>query len=239
MFPRIIHELPGGQTAVYAWFQAMYTRIDILLKSASLQRDNLVAVVGDIHSLIHEIESEGNCFAPASLLSQFNSLPVGAILPGGKYLSDILSLCRQYNLATDGIFDVSVESENYHPGMLDNLVIHPDGRLERRSASLKINLSGFIKGYALDCIGALLRRHGICDAIVNMGNSSIMAFGDVPVRGDKPFLTTTGNSSDAPRRIVDPRTGAVVTRHGAISVYTDSGAEGEVKATQLFILSAD
>lgn len=46
---------------------------------------------------------------------------------------------------------------------------------------MTINLSGFLKGYALEKIRELLQQYEIENALVNMGNSSVLALGHHPL----------------------------------------------------------
>ena len=50
-----------------------------------------------------------------------------------------------------------------------------------QQAGTTINLSGFLKGYALDKIREILKVHIIANALINMGNSSVLALGNHPV----------------------------------------------------------
>lgn len=235
MLPHIVREIPGGHTAVYAWFEAMHTRVDLLLKGEKGSAERLTAVAEEVRSLIAAIEREGNCFDPNSTLARLNRLPVGESIAGGKFLYDMLLLCKQHHTLTHGLFDVTVESEKHSPDTIDAIILHNNGTIGRGTDKLKINLSGFIKGYALDCIRPLLAAHGVSDAIVNMGNSSVMALGDVPVRLERRCLTTSGNPAGRRLQIIDPRSNTLVERSGTVQVATDGGAEGEALATALFI----
>ena len=85
----------------------------------------------------------------------------------------------------------------------------------------------------------LLHDEGIRDAVVNMGNSSVMALGQTPLNLDDGCLTTSGNPGGRPLQIVNPLTGAVVETTGRVEVATGGGAEGEVLSTVLFIAGED
>ena len=54
--------LPDGSTAVYVWFEAMHTRVDMLLKSHDASSDCLIEAAEDARVLIAEIERAGNRF---------------------------------------------------------------------------------------------------------------------------------------------------------------------------------
>ena len=96
--------------------------------------------------------------------------------------------------------------------------------------------------YKRFCPGSYPRiawQKGISDAVVNMGNSSIMAIGDVPVKLNDGCLTTSGNPPGRPCQIVNPITGGLVMSPGRVEVASRSGAEGEVLSTVLFAAGAD
>lgn len=209
----------------YCWFRAMHTRVDIVMRTG-VGEDVCLNLAERMRNRICEIEAAGNCFDPASELSRYND---GVLAP--DELSDelqlILRICEEWRLRTDGIFNVKV-----------------DGR---------INLSGFLKGYALDEMKSLLAGYGISDALVSLGNSSILAVGNRAAEEagwlltapdgrthilKNQCLTTSGNDNPGRRHIIDPRTGKFIEGQRTVSVVTDSGAEGEVMSIVKFILSA-
>lgn len=149
----------------------------------------------------------------------------------GTYLNYGDGTTQSYNL-----FDITVGSESHTPSTIDSVQLESDGRrctLGREG--IRLDLSGFIKGYALDRIRPLLLERGIKDALVSLGNSSIMAMGDVPGPVKDGCLTTSGNSSATRRHIVNPLTGEYACGEGSVSVRTSSGAEGEVAAKKKFL----
>lgn len=218
---------------VYAWFQAMHTRIDIFLKG--LNDERLRQVCDEIGRILADIEAEGNCFDPHSLLSRLNRLPVGDCVDGGEYLFDMISQCKMYHSLTEGLFDITVSSVPHHANTINDILFHPGNQIGRAVDTLNINLSGFIKGYALDRIHRHLRTAGITDAVVNLGNSSILSMGDVPFSIKNSFITTSGHIPGRSTQIINPRLNEPVERHGSERVITKSGAEGEVLATACFI----
>ncbi len=207
---------------LYCWFPAMHTRVDMAFV-APLDEASLLAVAEEVERRIGEIEAIGNCFNPQSELSRYNESHDGQF-PLSAELRRILELCDYWKTATGGLFDVSVEG--------------------------KINLSGFLKGYALDEIRPILAANNIENALVNMGNSSVLALGCQPGSTDgwtvknangevftlkNQCLTTSGNDSHDRRHIINPLTREYKTGQGMVSVITSSGAEGEVRATENFL----
>lgn len=222
----------GGPGILYAWFSAMHTRVDIALVSV-LDEAVLVGVAERIRDRIAEIERIGNCFDPQSELSRLNR---GEIFREevDEELAHILSLCNEWKTKTGGLFDVAFSGT--------------------------INLSGFLKGYALDEVRPILEESGVVNALINLGNSSILALGNQPGYTDgwhinalnsslpleglgealfNQCLTTSGNDTADRRHIVNPITGQLIEGFRQVSVITDSGAEGEVMATVKFIYSQE
>ncbi len=200
----------------------MHTRVDILLPGTESE-DFYCAVATEVAGRIAVIETMGNCFNPQSELSKFNEggLERSAL---SSELSRILDLCDEWKRRTGGLFDVA--------------------------CSGKVNLSGFLKGYALDAVRPILESHGIASALVNLGNSSVLALGSQTADSDgwivkridgKEYslkdqcLTTSGNTPENHAHIINPLTGKSVQGEGIVSVVTDGGAEGEVMSTVTFI----
>lgn len=186
-----------GPLGLYAWFPAMHTRVDLLLADRR-PKEKLLAIAGEVETLVGHIEKLANRFDPTSPLSRHNA---DERYPVPDELQEILDSCRHYKELTGGLFDP------WYGGPCD--------------------LSGFLKGYALDRIRRLLEHHQVEQTVVSMGNSSIMKHG--------AFLTTSGNDSPTRRHIVSPLTGEYVTGQRTVSVATSSGAVGEVLSTALFI----
>jgi FAD:protein FMN transferase len=203
----------------------MHTRVDILFPGTESE-DFYLAVATEVADRISEIESIGNCFNPQSELGRFNKsgLEQSALSPE---LRRILALCDEWKHRTGGLFDVACSGE--------------------------INLSGFLKGYALDAVRPILEHHGITSALVNLGNSSVLALGNQSASADgwtvkrtdgreyclhNQCLTTSGNTKENPVHIFNPIKREYVLGEGIVSVVTDGGAEGEVMSTVSFINSS-
>lgn len=192
----------------------------------SRPEDRLLAVAEEILVRVKELERMGNCHDPASDLARLNADPSHEI---PDELRLVLDACGSYREQTLGLFDPWFEG--------------------------RCNLSGFLKGYALDQIAPMVKEHGIKDALVNMGNSSVMAVGCQPgctdgwlvsralpaVDGHEGVLlcdeclSTSGNDSPSRRHIVNPLTHELIGGQRTVSVVTPRGALGEVLSTALFV----
>lgn len=230
--------LPDGSTAVYVWFEAMHTRVDMLLKSHDASSYRLLEVAEDARVLIAEIERAGNHFDSESEISRLVASPAGKPVRISAVLCDMLRLSLDYNLSTGGLFDITVNTPGHRPETIKAVELNvAESTCILHTAGMVLDLSGFIKGYALDRIRELLKSRGIADALVSLGNSSIMAMGDVPGPVKDCCLTTSGNATADRRHILNPLTGEYAEGEGSAQVTTTSGAEGEVMATVEFIRS--
>ena len=109
-------------------------------------------------------------------------------------------------------------------------------------------MSGFLKGYALETIRGILNEALIENALINMGNSSILALGNHPVGSGwkindillhNECLTTSGNDSPNRRHIVSPQNGKLVEGVKQIAVVTTNGSIGEILSTSLFAADSE
>ena len=248
--PHIYRQGDNGLAMYYTWFGAMHTRVDIAIVSQH-DEESLGGISEKIYRRVDEIERMANCFNLDSELSAINRS--AALHPVGisKEMEHILALCKRYHAMTDGIFDVTASTDDTTSCRTDDIILPGDGTIAFRHRDLRINLSGFIKGYALEQIRPMLTASGIGHALVNMGNSSIMAIGDMhdgqgwtvafgfnhsqTVSLTDQCLTTSGNDTPQRRHIIDPGTCQLISGRRAISIINNNATEGEVLSTAHFI----
>ena len=235
---------PDGGDLFYSWFSAMHTRVDLVMHGNRCEEDWL-RMANEIYDEILRLELVGNCFDEKSELAQVNAHAFRRPMKLSDDLYEMLSVCMDFHAKTLGCFDITVQSRSYHPRMVEHLCLDRDAHtLSFTSPDVFINLSGFIKGFALDKIKAILLGQGVDNALVNLGNSSIMALGHHPF-GDgwkldddvvlhNQCLTVSGNDTAERKHILSPQTGQWVTGCGKVSVVTASGAIGEILSTALF-----
>ena len=242
--PHIYKPSAGAEALFYTWFTAMHTRVDIAIHGPHTEA-SLVSLAGDIARELQRLEALGNFFDPASELSVVNRL--AGIQPVGisRELYGMLQLCKEAHQRTLGCFDISVCSEPHTPHTLHEVHLsETDATVRFGQAGTRLTLSGFLKGYALDSIKRLLTSAGIENALVNVGNSSILGMGaSIQGGGWQPAtgislhnqcLTTSGNDTAGRTHIVCPQTGVAVAGVRQVSVVTESGAWGEICSTALF-----
>ena len=225
-----------GRQMFYAWFSAMHTRVDIVFTGRRLDEQQCVAVVHTMAQRIAEVESCANCFDPSSELSQVNAGGRDELSP---LLGDILGRCLYYNKVSEGLFDVMMPEGRGYEIQGNKIVLNS-----------RINLSGFLKGYALDLLKPIAEANGLSNALISLGNSSVLAMGcglddrpwrvTIPMSGQEvelqdECLTTSGNDSAGRRHIVDPQTLNYVEGQRQVSVVTPNATLGEVLSTCFFI----
>lgn len=242
MTPQYLFRSHQDRQVFYAWFSGMHTRIDVVFTDIRLDEGLCVSTVEEMAGRIAGLEHAGNCFDPASELSVFNANTPGVRATLSPDLAQMLSHCQLYHKLTDGLFDVTMP----HGG-----TFHVEGnRAWRDGEQTKINLSGFLKGYALDQLRPIVESMGLGNALISLGNSSVMAMGRgldgkpwrvaIPAGGEQvelrdECLTTSGNDSPERRHIVNPMTGEYAEGQRQVSVVTKEGATGEVLSTCFFI----
>ncbi len=234
--PHLFNTTATGCHRYYAWFGALHTRVDLLF-CGPYPEERFLEVEEAVRQRLEEIEQMGNRFDPQSELSlavrQAHERPVSL----SPELYSLLSRCREARRQTGGLFDITVNSPAFKPGMAESVELTPEGCLRLHTADVVLDLSGILKGYALEQLRVLLTTMGITDAVVNLGNSSIMALGNVPL--DIPSghcLTTSGNATAERRHIRNPLTGVFVEGKSSAKVVTQDAIDGEVQSIVSFIL---
>lgn len=233
-----------GESLLYAWFSAMHTRVDIALIAPSSE-EQMLGIAREIKQEIHRLETLGNCFDPTSELARVNRLAYTQPQVVSPELYHILHLCKEAYTRTRGHFDITIHSEAHTPDTIHALCLQAETHTVKfEKPGIRLNLSGFLKGYALDCIRPMLQKHAIENALINLGNSSIMALGNQPsgvgwkleagITLHDQCLTTSGNDTPERRHIINPQTGQPVWGKREIKVITSQGMWGEICSTALF-----
>lgn len=254
--------LENNDRLLYAWFTSMHTRVDILLYCQKPE-DELLLAVEHIYDVLVQLEKTANYYDPDSELARVNRTASTSPVTISQPLYEMIDLCLKYNEKTSGCFDVTIHSDQYNQDTIHSVHLSSaESIVFFQQTGVTINLSGFLKGYALDKIRDLLTTHTIENALINMGNSSVLALGNHPVgtgwkvsfgskanaaRSGKDqvillhneCLTTSGNDSNERRHILSPHTGKLIEGTRQVAAVTESGALGEILSTSLFVASPE
>lgn len=236
----------------YAWFEAMHTRIDLIMWDLGLKESDFCQISDKAKKEILRIEMFANCFNHESELSVINGTAVNKWTDVSKELCDILSNCISYYSQSGGLFDIAADMRLKGVHINEKYEVDMDNsRVRRLHEFTCLNLSGFIKGYALSSVIRQIIPSGLKNGMLSLGNSSIYCMGNHPhgegwlvsnsSEPDKKILlrdeclTTSGNFSDNRKHIINPITGNFVLGKHEISVITQDPEYGEVKSIVEFI----
>lgn len=242
----------NNKTIFYAWFPAMFTRIDVLLLTDDLS-EKLISIAESIEAEIERLELMANRFDENSEISRINSSAFEKKLQISAEMFHIIEECLMYNTKTLGYFDITINSTNsFNKGISNITLDKTDYSIRFLHPDVKLDVSGFIKGYVLRAVQRILSNENIQNALINIGNSSVLAKGNHPhgngwkvsiANLNKPSecelynqcLTSSGNTKDTKWPIQQPKTRTKITSNQMLSVITDDPAIGEVLSTALYI----
>ena len=244
----------NGKNLLYAWFEVMHTRVDLLLY-AGTSFDNLELIANGIQSEINRIETIANRFDSGSELYYINKNAFDNPCTVSGELLEMIRECLIFHEKTYGCFDITVNSLNRFRSGINHIGLDSENKtITFHHPDIQIDLNGYVKGYALRLVFQILIKNNISDALISMGNSSILAAGNHPqgegwsIGLDPEYkkdntvitlfnecLTTSGNSSKNRRHIINPDTGEFVVKKNTVSVVTADPALGEILSTALFV----
>ena len=225
----------------------MGTQFDILMIGDEPAK--LTVIWGKIQEEIKRLDKMLNRFDKESEVSKLNQTACIYPLVVSEELWRILQDCKCFFEWTKGYFDISLQ------GFEQILLNEDEHSAFFLSDLLKIDFGGYGKGYALSKVEALLKNNGIDKALVNFGNSSILAVGKHPcgdfwpVSLENPYtksivanvklcdssLSVSGNMPSHLCHIINPRTGKFIEERKMVSVVAKDPIVAEVLTTTLMI----
>lgn len=213
--------------------------------------------------MLYRIEKTVNYYDSESELSQVNRIASIQPVSISRLLYTMISFCLKHHEETLGCFDITINSDNYNQDTIHSICLSAEeNTLFFRKKGITIDLSGFAKGHALEKIREILQVHRIENALINMGNSSVLAMGNHPhgkgwkvdfgnqaniaesIQNPTLFLhdeclTTSGNDTPTRKHIVSPHSGNLIDGVKQVAVVTDDGAVGEILSTCLFVANQE
>ncbi len=264
-------------------FFAMGTRCDVVLPGVDEEfGEQVVQLVKD--EMI-QLEKQLSRFIPQSPISRLNRAAKGEWLYTSQTVWKILTICYDFFQVSNGVFDITLAPlinlwKANHGGRQI-----PDDEIGRAKAicgfdkvefdiekqqlrflsdGVEFDLGGIGKGFAIDTIKGVLLNQKIKNAIVNLGDSSVLALGRHPNGEDWPIgirnayskdeyihvfqvsnetVTTSGtvyntekNKRGVRQHIINPLSGKPIESPCSVSVKSDSATFGEFLATTWIIL---
>ena len=242
----------GDNKLLYAWFLAMHTRVDVLLVNEN-SNDDLLAIATLIQQEIERFDRIANRFDENSELAQLNTSAFNSPVSVSDELFQLIKACLLYHASTLGLFDITIHSSNGFQNGIESIVLDEVAKTIRFAhPDVKLDLSGFVKGYVLRNIRQLLSDTAIYNALINVGNSSVLALGNHPLgkgwvvdTASQSFvlfnqcLTTSGNTSATKWPILHPTNREFNSVNQQLSVVSDDPALGEVLSKALYVASVE
>jgi thiamine biosynthesis lipoprotein len=238
------------------WFEARLVGAD-----AAHLADVAEAVLDEIARLDGRLSR----FDPTSEISRINRAAARSPVRVDRDLVALLEICRHAWHATAGAFDVTATGRSpagaARPSFAHVVLDPARHSVHFEHPAVQLDLGGLGKGYALDRAAAILAAHGVTRALLHGGTSSVLARG-TDERG-RPWLVgirdpwAEGDDVEAARLplgdcalscstaltpgraesdIVDPGTGATLTRQAGCVVTAPAAVEAEILSTALLCL---
>lgn len=228
---------------------AMGTRLDVII----VEPDKNTSMIcwERIEEEISRLSLLFNKFDERSELFTVNQKAAQSPVAVSNELWTVLIDCKQYFNMTSGYFDISLK--DYNQVILDA----KKRTVYFKDEQIQLDLGAYAKGYALEKIRNILHDQYVSCALINFGNSSVLALGSHP-HGDywpigieDPYnpentlgivelvdntLSTSGNMPSHTKHILDPHTGTYTEARKIVSVKAVNAIDAEVLSTTLMII---
>ena len=222
----------------------MGTRIDVLLFSEnSSQLEN---VWERMEMELRRLEKMLNRFDPESEVAKVNNNAPFSKVCLSEELWAIMLDCRRYYEKTEGFFDITFTN-------FEKIVfIEKTNNILFDKYGMMLDFGGYAKGYALKCIRKNLEEAGIKRALINFGNSSVLALGSHPfgdswsicmnnnlpnandqstIRLSDASLSVSGNTSALKAHIINPKTAELISGDKMVAIVAEDPIDAEVLST--------
>ena len=240
----------------YSSLETMHSVAEIVLPFYSEEKSR--AIIEEIWTRTKEANDKFNRFDKGSPLALVNRTAAEEAVAVDDEMFMVLEMCRVFCNSTDGYFDITANriSRSAAKGV-KNFDLDPDRHtVSFADPTVKLDLGGFAKGYALENAGNILKSHDVTCALLNFGNSSIYAFGAHPygdywpISVEHPYfrgkcahtfelkdcaLSISGRNRRGDGHIIDPATGDQVLRDEMLAVTGPSPMVCEVLSTALYV----
>lgn len=241
---------------VYATFGAMHTRVELL--AVGLGEEQGRGLMAEAEREVRRLERLFNRFDSRSPLAVVNMTAIGQSVKVEDELFMALELCEVFRRATAGYFDVTAADDGVDAVSDGSGGYALDGkghsvRILREGA--RIDLGGFAKGYAAESVRRIFEQADVRQAVINFGNSSIVAMGHHPygewwpigiehrkvksavareVKLKDGAMSVSGRAESGDYHIIDPMTGNRAVGEELIVVEGRSALVAEMLSTALY-----
>jgi thiamine biosynthesis lipoprotein len=221
----------------------MGTRLDVLLFGEN--RRQLESLWSDTEMALYRQEKMLNRFDKESEVAKVNQDAQYSSVRLSEELWETLLDCRRYFELTDGFFDITLSD-------FGKLTILEDSHsIVFGQYGMMLDFGGYAKGYALRCMRKRFLESGIKCALVNFGNSSVLAIGAHPFGESWPVgiedpvggtlittfhlkdtsLSVSGNTPANPQHIVNTEKSVTVGGDIMVAIVSDDPVDAEALTT--------
>lgn len=193
---RAAERLPGPQLVRRARY-LMGTMFEI--SAWGRDREATLRAIDGAFSAIREADEILSSYRPESALNRLNAAPPNEAVPTVPTLFETLEASLEYSRLSGGAFDVTVAPlievwrRAAETGRLpseqalgrartlvgaDKIELGPGNQVRRAAAGVRINFGAIGKGWALDRAADVLREHGVSNALIDAGESTLYGLGD-------------------------------------------------------------
>ena len=221
----------------------MGTRLDVLLFDDD--KCWLETVWARIEMELRRLEMMLNRFDSKSEVAKINNSAQFSEAQLSDELWRIMLDCRQYYEKTDGFFDVT------HTSFEKIVFLEKTHGILFEKDGMMLDFGGYAKGYALKSIREKLNEAGIKPALVNFGNSSVLALGAHPysdswsikidnltdVNEQPPIqlfdasLSVSGNTVACKKHVINPKTAEYIIGDSMVAIVAKDPLDAEVLTT--------
>jgi len=203
--------------------------------------------------LLDKLESQLSRFRASSDIAQAAQLAPGETMRLSEPAYTCLAIAKKMEAVTHGAFSATPAALQTQPALPQWSLLPQQQSIRCDTGTLQFDLGAIGKGFALDCMGELLREWDCPSFLLVAGGSSILA-GDPP--DDTPGWSCGLGDDGAPQRfylshaslsgsgiavkgshILDPRTGHVALRQSRAWALTDTAAESDALSTSFMVLT--
>jgi thiamine biosynthesis lipoprotein len=220
----------------------MHTRLDVLLFGKD--ENQLVEIRNEAEAELKRLEKRFNRFDRESEVAKVNTDAQFRPVELSEELWKIVVDCRAFYAKTDGNFDITLSNFKHLTVSEDTHSVQFD------KYGMLIDFGGIAKGYALKKMEEMIKKTDIRRALINFGNSSVLAVGSHP-HGDSwniginhPFdnklltafclcdtsMSVSGNSPQNERHIYN-KDNHFIAENKIAAVVTDNPVDAEVITT--------
>ncbi|MDO8926946.1 MAG: FAD:protein FMN transferase [Sideroxyarcus sp.] len=213
------------------------TQVDVSIYGAdeAKARQATVAVMHEFQRLHDKLHA----WKPSELSSLNAAIARGKTMQVSPELAAMLKNAAQVSARSEGLFNPAIggliqtwgfQAEDFqavlpdakkiaalvksNPRMRDLVISHREVR--SRNRSVKLDLGGYAKGYALDRAAAILKEQGIHNALINIGGN-VMALG---THGTRPWMVGIQHPRrPGPLAVLELRDGEAIGTSGDYQRY--------------------